>query len=237
MRLLVRTWNVFHGNAHPPRRTGFLHRMVELATADQPDVLCLQELPVWALRRIDSWSGMTSFGAVARPPFRLGPISKWITRAHQGFFRSGLAGQANAILVAKRLGGVELGHERISDRGRERRVVQAVRLEGSPSVVVANLHCTNEFRDPAVPRSEARRACDFVDRVTRPREAIVLAGDFNVDDPRLDGFSTPGEGIDDVLVRDATAVDVTTWPVERRTVGGIVLSDHAPIDCVVEVSG
>jgi len=32
--LLVRTWNVFHGNAHPPRRKGFLRKMVELASAD-----------------------------------------------------------------------------------------------------------------------------------------------------------------------------------------------------------
>ena len=43
--------------------------MVELATADRPDVLCLQELPVWALLRLGGLGGgMTGFGAVARPP-------------------------------------------------------------------------------------------------------------------------------------------------------------------------
>ena len=46
MSLLVRTWNVFHGNASPPERHGFLEQMVRLATEDRPDVLCLQELPV-----------------------------------------------------------------------------------------------------------------------------------------------------------------------------------------------
>jgi endonuclease/exonuclease/phosphatase family metal-dependent hydrolase len=30
----------------------FLERMIELATADQPDVLCLQEVPPWALERL-----------------------------------------------------------------------------------------------------------------------------------------------------------------------------------------
>ena len=28
--LLVRTWNVFHGNALPPRRRGYLREMIEL---------------------------------------------------------------------------------------------------------------------------------------------------------------------------------------------------------------
>ena len=66
MPLLVRTWNVFHGNASPPERASFLKEMVELATADRPDVLCLQELPVWALEWLDEWSGMPSVGVVAR---------------------------------------------------------------------------------------------------------------------------------------------------------------------------
>ena len=60
--------------------------------------------------------------------------------------------------------------------------------------------------------------------------------DFNVADPGLAGFSSPGEGIDDVLVRGAVTTDVTVWARDRRTVGGVVLSDHAPVDCVVELS-
>jgi endonuclease/exonuclease/phosphatase family metal-dependent hydrolase len=235
MRLRVRSWNVFHGNADPPRRKGYLRRMVELATADGPDVLCLQEVPVWALARLEAWSGMASFGAVTRPPLWLGPISMWLTRAHQGLFRSGLAGQANAILVARRHEAADLGHEPISERGRERRNVQAVRLEGPPSVVVGNLHATNDFREPSVPRAEAARARAFVDSVAHRGEAVVLAGDFNVEDPQLEGFSAPRKGIDDILVRSARLSDVATWSRGQRMQDGVVLSDHAPVECVVEV--
>ncbi len=234
MRLLVRSWNVFHGNAHPPRRKGFLRKMVELASADGPDVLCLQEVPVWALPRIDDWSGRASFGAITRPPLWLGPLSTWLTRIHQGLFRSGLAGQANAILVARRHPATDLGHERISDDGRERRVVQAVRLDGL-GVVVGNMHATNEFADPSLPRAELERARSYVERFAAPDEITVLAGDFNLREPRLEGYSTPGEGIDHVLVRGATAGPPVVWERERRAVGGIVLSDHAPVERVLKV--
>src|SRR5207237_1210540 len=63
--LLVRTWNVFHGNAKPPERHAFLEEMVRLAATDRPDVLCLQEVPVWALDRLAAWCGMTATGAGA----------------------------------------------------------------------------------------------------------------------------------------------------------------------------
>ena len=234
MPLLVRTWNVFHGNAHPPRRKGFLRKMVELASADAPDVLCLQEVPVWALPRIDDWSGMTSFAAITRPPMWLGPLSTWVTRVHQGLFRSGMAGQANAILVAPHHVASDLGHVRISDDGRERRLVQAVRLDGL-GMVVGNLHASNEFADVSVPRTELERAQSFVELHAAQDDVVVLAGDFNLRLPRLDGYTAAGDGIDHVLVRGALAGPVEAWQRERRTVGGIVLSDHAPVECVLEV--
>ena len=40
--------------------------MIELVTRDRPDVVCLQELPVWALGHLPSWSGMHAYTAVAR---------------------------------------------------------------------------------------------------------------------------------------------------------------------------
>jgi len=235
MRLVVRSWNVFHGNADPPRRKGYLRRMLELASGDTPDVLCLQEVPVWALPRIDDWAGMQGFGAVTRPPLWLGPLSSWLTRLHQGLFRSGLAGQANAVLVAARHHATDMGHARISDAGRERRVAQAVRLD-DVGVVVGNLNASNEFRDAAVPGAELERARSFVEERAQAGDAVVLAGDFNLRRPELEGFSGPGEGIDHVLVRGATAGPVVAWERERRTVDGVVLSDHAPVDCVVEVA-
>ncbi len=235
MQLLIRTWNVFHGNADPPRRAGFLRRMIELATADGPDVLCLQELPVWSLPRIDDWSGMRRFDAITRPPLWPGPVSTWVTRAHQGFFRSGLAGQANAILVAPRHPVTGAGSFRISEDGRERRLVHAVRIAGARGVIVANLHASNDFIRPDVPRAEAARAAAFAAGVAGPGDAIVIAGDFNVGDPALDGFSSPGAGIDHVLARGGRAGPIVTWSRERRMQNGLVLSDHPLVEALVEV--
>ncbi|MGN6798122.1 MAG: endonuclease/exonuclease/phosphatase family protein, partial [Gaiellaceae bacterium] len=64
--MLVRTWNLFHGNALPPQRHSYLDDMLTLATADDPDVLCVQEVPAWALGRF-------TVGDVAARP-TLGPF-------------------------------------------------------------------------------------------------------------------------------------------------------------------
>jgi endonuclease/exonuclease/phosphatase family metal-dependent hydrolase len=224
----VRSWNVFHGNADPPRRKGYLREMVELASSDQPDVLCLQELPVWVLPRLAAWTGMQSESVVARPPLWPGDLSAWVTRVHQGFFRSAIAGQANALLVRRVHTIEDLGKETISDRGRERRVVQAVRVDGR--IVVANLHASNDFRRADVPRAEVERARRFAERNARLDEPVVLAGDFNVARIELDGYSPAGEGIDHVLVRGTPATALRVWPLERRRAHGVVLSDHAPVE-------
>ena len=47
--MLVRSWNLFHGNTSPPSSAVYLEEMVRLACADRPDVLVLQEVPAWAL--------------------------------------------------------------------------------------------------------------------------------------------------------------------------------------------
>ncbi len=205
--------------------------MVELAVADDPDVLCLQELPVWALPRIDNWAGMQPFRVVTRPPWRPGRLAAGVTRLHQGFFRSAFTGQANAILVARRLHAEGVGHVRISVEGLERRLVQAVRIAGLG--IVANLHATNDFERPQVPLTELARARVFAESHAAPGEAVVLAGDLNVHPPQWEGWSEPGEGIDQVLVRGAAAGRLAVWPPERRVHNGVVLSDHAPVELVI----
>ena len=226
---------MFHGNADPPRRAGFLHKMIELVTSDGPDVVCVQELPVWAVARIAGWSGMQHFELVIRPPLWPGPLSTWVTRAHQGFFRSGLSGQANAILVAPRHAATDVGHERISEGRHERRIVHAVRIAGAPGVTIGNFHATNDFAHPEVPRAESARAAAFVEGRATRGDVVVLAGDFNVGDPLLDDYSRPVEGIDHVLVRGAATTSVTVWPGERRRHNGVVLSDHPVVEATVEV--
>ena len=228
MDLLVRSWNVFHGRTDPPGRRGYLREMVALATADRPDVLCLQEVPVWALLRLGDWGGgMTVVPAITRLPVWPAPLAAWLTRSHEAFFRSALAGQANAIVVRPEHAVEDLGSARISLAGREVRLVSAVRLR---STVFANLHASNDFANPEIPRAEVGRACEFAEGHARAGETIVLAGDFNLRDPEVDGYSAPGEGIDHILVRGASATRLETWPRARRLQNGAVLSDHAPVE-------
>ena len=75
--MLVRTWNLYHGNSSPPRRHAFLDEMIELATADDPDVLCLQEVPAWALPRF------TAADVAARPIFGAS-VGRALTDLHHG---------------------------------------------------------------------------------------------------------------------------------------------------------
>src|SRR5579863_4682891 len=101
-RVLVRSWNLFNGNTFPPGRRAHLREMIELVTADGPDVVCLQEVPGWALGRLGGWTGMTELWVWAKRP-SLGPIpipvplGRALTAPHHGLIRSAFAGQGNAI--------------------------------------------------------------------------------------------------------------------------------------------
>ena len=231
--MLVRSWNVFHGNTLPPDRHSRLERMVRLATQDRPDVLCLQEVPLWALSRLPRWSGMSVQHAMTRRA----PLGAWlggaITRLHNGFFRSALAGQANAILLAPGLEPLAHHALRIDERRDEPRYCHAVRLDG---LVVGNLHATNDFRRPEVPAAEVVRAEAFVTGVAGAFPC-VLTGDFNLladHVTELPGWSALGPGIDHVLVRGVSASPLAVWPAERRRHNGAVLSDHAPVEVTIE---
>ena len=259
MSLLVRTWNVFHGNASPPERHGFLEQMIRLATEDRPDVLCLQELPVWALKRLKAWSGMQVFGAIAaRPLLRSVALGRLTTALHQGLFRSALTGQANAILLQPELravgedsvvlnplafrrrisGELHLSRRMRAKWAKERRVCQAVRTDG---LTVANLHATG-LPGWLVADAELLRAAVFADSVAEPGDVLVLAGDFNVIRERSTtlpelatwGFSKPISWIDQVLVRGARSGPAHRWPDERRRIDGRLLSDHAPVEVTIE---
>jgi endonuclease/exonuclease/phosphatase family metal-dependent hydrolase len=204
-RLLVRTWNIFHGNTQPPGRKAFLEEMVRLASADRPAVVCLQEVPVWALGQLDDWSGMSAVGVVAHRP-HVGPfpstpeVGRVLTELHHGLLRSAFSGQANAILLgsglqvrehrhvilnpfrfrraqARRL---ELGTLERLAWSKERRVCHAVRVQrGDETIVVGNLHATG-LPDKRVPDAELLRAAVFVDGMAKPGEPVLLCGDFNV---------------------------------------------------------
>lgn len=228
MALLVRSWNLFHGNADPPRRRSFLREMIALVVADDPDVVCLQEVPVWALARLAPWSGYRAFPAVARRGVWPAPAAGWFTRRHQGLLRSAIAGQANAVLVAPRHEAAPLGSLRIDVGRGEPRIVHAVRVIALG--VVANLHASQNAAAAAL---EAERARAFAESRRQQGEVVVIAGDFNIR-PALAGYSAPGPGIDHILVLGGTVSSpISVWPLERRVQNGVVLSDHAPVELVL----
>lgn len=262
--MLVRSWNLFHGNSVPPRRHAFLDEMVRLATADGPDVLCVQEVPAWALREF------TIGDLAARPVVGPIPITAGIghslTRLNHGLLRSAFSGQGNAFQLSPRLRVLDhrvltlnaprfrRAQARVLGLGvverlawaKERRIVQAVRIAhpDGRTFLLANLHCTSYRRDERLAEAELLRAAWFASSLAQPGDVLVLAGDFNVTEARsrtlrdLTGpewkFSAPGPGIDHILVRDAAASPLRTWPEEQRAHGDLLLSDHAPVE--VEIS-
>jgi endonuclease/exonuclease/phosphatase family metal-dependent hydrolase len=223
--VLIRSWNVYHGRSYPARRRGYLGAAVRLAAADRPDVLCLQELPLWSIRRLAAWSGMQSFPARTRRAPLGAYAGRVLTAAHHGVVRSAFSGQANAILVAPDHEVENLDSIPISDRRHHPRICQAVRIDGR--LVVANIHASG----PVAP-TQVDRALAWLDSLAETGEPLVLAGDFNAT-LRLPGFSAPHGGIDDILVRGAEATPLRVWPEERRRQNGVVLSDHAPVELTV----
>jgi endonuclease/exonuclease/phosphatase family metal-dependent hydrolase len=204
--VLIRTWNVFHGNTSPPERRAFPADAVRLAVKDDPDVVCLQELPAWSLPRLTEWSGYDAVSVLAQPP-TLGPLpstavlGRALTSLHPGHLRSAFAGQGNAILVSPRLAGsrparlqaqsaqlparadewLGLGPLAQLAWAKERRVCQAVRLwDGSRTILVANLHATSYPPEQRLPDAELLRAFRYVERLAQPGEPVAVAGDFNV---------------------------------------------------------
>jgi endonuclease/exonuclease/phosphatase family metal-dependent hydrolase len=205
--VLVRTWNVFHGNTVPPHRQAHLPEMIELIAAGSPDAVCLQEVPPWAFGSLAAWSGMKAIAVRARRPC-VGPLpvtaglGRLLTAPHHGIVRSAFSGQGNAILIppaatvratkvitlntnvfceerGERLG---LTPKQMRLWERERRICQLVQYElpNRLRFLVANLHATGFPGDPRPADAELRRAVSFVERTAELEETVVLAGDFNI---------------------------------------------------------
>ncbi len=258
--MLVRSWNLFHGNTVPPQRRAFLREMVRLASAGSPDILCLQEVPAWAL-------GEFTIGDVAARPV-LGPVpitaraGRALTDLHHGVLRSAFSGQGIACQLSPGLRVLEhrvltlnpyrfrkaqaralgLGAVARLTWAKERRIVQAARLAASDgrTLLIANLHCTSYPPDQRLADAELLRAAWFAASFAEPGDVQVLAGDFNVSAERSRtlagltgpewGFSAAGPGIDHILVRGAEATPVRRWPDAQRAHDKRLLSDHAPVE-------
>jgi endonuclease/exonuclease/phosphatase family metal-dependent hydrolase len=219
--ILVRTWNLFHGNSLPPERRAYLREMVELVTADHPDVVCLQEVPAWALSRLEEWSGMRAIGAVAAQPLlQSAELGRLLTDLHHGLLRSAVTGEALAILVSPSLTVVGERRERVGPN----RALLGVTLEDG--TFVGNFHVSGG--EPA--KGQFRTVVQLVGD-----GPAILGGDLNLRPPYdLDGWSEPLAGsIDQILVRGLQSTPAAAWPADRRRVEGKLLSDHAPVEATV----
>ena len=168
---------------------------------------------MWAIGRLEEWSGMRAVAAVARRP--RAPFARPLTELHHGLLRSALTGEAGAILVRGEAD--DLGAAVVSVSGL-RRVAHRVRLPDA--TVVANVHISADD-------VQWRRVAELV--ADEPR--AIVAGDANIPSAGLPGFSAPLAGsIDQILVRGLPATPPVAWPEERRRRGGRLLSDHAPVE-------
>ncbi len=272
--MLVRTWNLFHGNTNPPRRAAYLREMIERISAGNPDIVCLQEIPAWALPKLRDWTEMQVATARARRA-KLGPfpiprtVGRTLTAPHHGRIRSGFAGQGNAILFPKEAQVREYKTITLNtnvfceERGarfgltpkemvwweRERRVCQVLQYElaDRTRMLVANLHATHHPKDLRLGDAELRRAVNFVIKCSELEESLIVAGDFNITTdrseliqelitaPRESRWTAATTGIDNILLRRAAATSVRLWTDEERTYKKRILSDHAPLEAVVEL--
>jgi endonuclease/exonuclease/phosphatase family metal-dependent hydrolase len=200
--------------------------------AEGADLVALQEVPLWALPRLDDWSGMKARSAWAMPAL-YGPFGRTASVFDPVRFRSQATGQANALLVRQKLQvtgqrmrilNPELGPRDRLLRWRQRRVCHAVDVVyEARRLVVGNAHT-----DPNP--TQVARAVSLVSDT----EACILCGDFNIPAHALAGFSSPLEGIDQILVRGLDLIELpTAWEDARRRFGQRLLSDHAPIEAVV----
>jgi endonuclease/exonuclease/phosphatase family metal-dependent hydrolase len=261
VRLLVRTWNIAHGRDVPPAGDGYRHvrrkllrEMVDLATGDRPDILLLQEVPVWAgdLLREASGMGVTMAAAYgAHVPFLHVPlplaVGAAVGRTVPDLVRTQVEGQANATLYGEELLLVSARRVQLNERRRlrgEPRIAHLVRLRHRATgreFAVGNVH--GDWHDS---RTQIERAAYLLEQFARGAPAI-LAGDFNAG-PRSAAVRAlvrrgwredSGEvRADHILVRGMDLeLPATRWPESRRDLpvrGGVVrLSDHDPVDAVV----
>ena len=177
--------------------------MVGLAAPADPDVVCLQELPLWALGHLGGWSGMPAIGAVAAPlcslprgvarrltDARTRAASARASRARRT--RSSSRGAARPRQHVHRAEPARSAFRRAARRRRsrrglawakERRVCQAVALALPDGRTMTRRQPPRHGLplDERLADAEVLRAAVFAGRAwPRPGDVAVLAGDFNL---------------------------------------------------------
>jgi endonuclease/exonuclease/phosphatase family metal-dependent hydrolase len=258
--LLIRTWNIAHGRDIPPgaehghMRRKLLREMAQVMTQDDPDLVLLQEVPVWAADLLREHTGMgvtlaPTYGAhipFVHLPLPLA-VGAALGRALPDLVRTQVEGQAQAVLYGPALLLVSARRVQLNERTLlrgEPRIAQLARLRhrrAGRELAVANVHADTGGDE------QIEKAGFVLERFARGAP-MVLGGDLNAG-PQSAGvhalrargwIEESGDvGIDHLLVR---GLDVewaaTRWLPERRDLRNngsrpVRLSDHDPVDAVV----
>jgi len=260
-RLLIRTWNIAHGRDVPAGpgdahlRRKLLHEMAAAMIQDAPDLVLLQEVPVWAGDLLRGATGMAltlapSYGAhvpFAHVPLPLA-VGAALGKALPDLARTQFEGQAQAVLYAPSLLLVSARTVPLNRPRRlrgEPRIAHMARLRhraAGRELVVANVHADSNGADEQV-----ERAGYLLERYARGAP-MILAGDFNTDARSRGVRSLVGRGfvedsgevgVDHILTRGLRLEwPATRWAPKRRELrlngsGPLRLSDHDPVDAVV----
>ena len=254
--LLVRTWNIAHGRDVPPgpgyghARRKLLAEMCAVVSEDGPDIVLLQEVPIWAgpLLREHTGMGVTLADAYGALPLAAGAA---LGRALPDVVRTQFEGQGQALLYGPDLLLVSTRRVLLNEhrwfRG-EPRIAQLVRLRHRKlgiELAVGNVHA-----DHGGAPAQLEKAGFVLERFARGAP-MILGGDLNARMHSVGLRSLAGRGwvedagdvgIDHLLVRGAELEwPATRWLPQRRDVrlnGSLPLrlSDHDPVDAVVALA-
>ena len=208
------SWNLFHGRAVPPAGRPLLHEFAAALAGWEWDVALLQEVPPWWPPELARAAGAQQ-RTVLTSRNGLLALRRLVADRRPDLIKSN-GGGSNAILARPQI--LEHRSHRLR-RWPERRVVHAVRLAGG--AWAANLHASARRPDRAHADIALAARCALSWSKGSP---LVLGGDLNVRDPRIDGLlHVGGRDVDHLFARGLAAV-AQARPLERGC-----LSDHPPL--------
>jgi endonuclease/exonuclease/phosphatase family metal-dependent hydrolase len=222
-RMVVLTWNLFHGRSLPDTPRELLDAFAQRLAGWDWDVALLQEVPPWwppALGRACRASARTALTSRNQ----LAVLRRFAARRRPDLTKSG-GGGANAILVR---GQTIVAHRsQLLRRWPERRVAHGVRTSGG--WWISNVHAQAHVERWA--RADVRRTL-LATMAWAGDAPTVLGGDLNLRAPVVPGFSAvAGRDVDHLFVRGAVACG------PARLLERDGLSDHAPLAVELTAAG
>ena len=196
-----------------PRRSSA--RWSSSSPPTSPDVVCLQEVPVWALPHLERWSGMQAVGAVARAAAARERRARPLAHGAATTASSARRSRARRTRSSSRRGleRRRRAHARRERASGERRVCHGVRLDGVGRRRELPRHGRRDGRR-AVPRASPTSSTDADERRSSPatRTCGRASGAPTSCCASL-GFSEPlPASIDQILVRGLPSTPPAAWP-------------------------